>query len=244
MLEVLLTVRALESRAATVILLITFVAAFHHLVRPIRVGAAFATGGLLLGGFLLFGALRDLGTANLRADAQMVWGSPTEFQILYGNAYDIHMRKETRALPPVPHQIYFSDLYRMIPSQLLPFEKIDPSDWYRDLIGYGGTGMGFMFGIVAQSVIGYDWVELAIRGVLLAFFYAFAHRTWRRYSGSFWATIAYVFILAWAYYAFRASSFEILYRLVYYLAPAVLLVKLLTMLLTGPARVSARLRTS
>ncbi len=89
-----------------------------------------------------------------------------------------------------------------------------------------------MFGIVAQSVVGFGYYELIVRAFLLALFYAFAHRVYRRYSSSFWITIAYLFILTWAYYAFRSTSFEILYRLVYYMAPTWLLVKLLTIVVT------------
>jgi hypothetical protein len=55
---------------------------------------------------------------------------------------------------------------------------------------------------------------------------------YRRYSHSFWMTISYLFILTWAYYAFRSTSFEILYRLVYYLAPTWLIVKVLTIVVT------------
>jgi hypothetical protein len=91
-------------------------------------------------------------------------------------------------------------------------------------------------------VLGHDWIELFLRAIILALFYAAAHRTWRRYSGSFWATITYLFILTWAYYAFRLSSFEILYRLVYYLAPTVLIVTLLTKLLSVPVQLRRRMR--
>jgi len=227
-----------ESRTNTVILLLTFVVGYHLIVRPIRIGMAFTTGGVVLLGILTFGLLRDVGIEGVKTDSRAAWGSPTEFQILFGNAYDIHMRKVQRRLPPVPRQLFFSDFYRLVPSQILPFRKWDPADWYKDEVYeyVSAAGMGFMFGIVAQSVLGFDWLELAVRGVLLALFYAAAHRFWRRYSGSFWATIAYLFVLSWAYYAFRASSFEILYRLVYYLLPTALLVKLLTAVVSVPIR--------
>lgn len=234
----LIALRIRESRTNTVILLLTFVVGYHLIVRPIRISMAFATGAVALLGILAFGLLRDVGLEGVKTDRRAAWGSPTEFQILYGNAYDIHMRKVQRRLPTVPPQLFFSDFYRLVPSQILPFKKWDTSDWYRDEVYEYPTAvaMGFMFGIVAQSVIGLDWLELAIRGVLLAFFYAAAHRFWRRYSGSFWATIAYLFVLTWAYYAFRSSSFEILYRLVYYLLPTAVLVKLLTTLISVPVR--------
>ncbi|MDP9192146.1 MAG: hypothetical protein M3P06_10650 [Acidobacteriota bacterium] len=231
-----------ESRTNTVILLLTFVVGYHLIVRPIRIGAAFATGAIVLAGILAFGLFRDVGVAYMKTDPRAVWGSPTEFQILYGNAYDIHMHKVQRRLPPVPRQLFFSDFYRLVPSQILPFKKWDTGDWYKEKVYEyeSAPGMGFMFGIVAQSVLGYDWLELVLRGVMLALFYAAAHRFWRRYSGSFWATIAYLFVLTWAYYAFRASSFEILYRLFYYLLPTAILVKLLTALVSVPIRLRVK----
>lgn len=243
--ELALTVVAMESRTATVLLLLTVVVAYHHVVKPIKISTAFLAGGLMLLSFLVFGLFRDLGVQGLQTDRRAAWGSPTEFFILYGNAYDIYMRKQMDSLPPVPSYLQYSDLYRLVPSQILPFYKWDPALWYKnEVMGARDSGMGFMFGIVAQAVLGHDWIELFIRAILLAFFYATAHRMWRRYSGSFWATIAYLFILTWAYYAFRHSSFEILYRLVYYLAPTAILVKLLTMLVSVPTRLRRRrLRT-
>jgi hypothetical protein len=236
MVEIVLTAIALESRTGVVILVLTFLVGYHQIVRPIRIGMAFAAGAMVLGAFLVFGLIRDLGAERALSERHAAWGSPTEFQILYGNAYDIHMRKLERSIPAVPPQLFLSDLYRLVPSQLLPFYKWDPSVWYAREVLQWPQEMGFMFGIVAQSVLGYDWLELFIRGALLALFYAFAHRAWRRYSGSFWATIAYLFVLTWAYYAFRASSFEILYRLVYYLLPTAVMVKLLSVLISVPVR--------
>ena len=230
--EVAMTVVTLESRAATMILLLTFVVGYHRLVRPLRVAFAFVAGAVVLLGFLLFGIFRDIDSDTRAQSSQAIWGAATEFQVLYGNAYDLQMRRTMKMLPALPPQLPFCDLYRLIPSQLLPFYKWDPSDWYLDVLGIGGTGQGLMFGIVAQSVIGFGYYELIVRAFLLALFYALAHRVYRRYSHSFWMTISYLFILTWAYYAFRSTSFEILYRLVYYLAPTWVIVKVLTIVVT------------
>jgi hypothetical protein len=234
------TVFALESRAATVLLLLTVVVGYHQLVRPLRVRTAFTVGTAVLIGFLLFGLFRDLGTQNMQQDPHGIWGAATEFQILYGTAYDIHMRRVTGTLPPVPWQIYYSDFYRLIPSQLLPFYKWDPTDWYVDILGLTGSGQGFMFGVIAQSVVGFGYAELIVRAVILALFYAFAHRVYRRYSRSFWTTIGYLFILTWAYYAFRSTSLDILYRLVYYFLPTWFMVRVLTIFVTKTKEVGRR----
>jgi hypothetical protein len=231
--EAVVTVVALGSRSAAMILLLTFLVGYHRLVRPLRVSSAFVAGAVVLLGFLLFGVFRDIDPDMRSQGHQAIWGAATEFQVLYGNAYDLQMRKTMEMLPALPRQLPFCDLYRLIPSQLLPFYKWDPAQWYmEEVLGLRGTGGGLMFGIVAQSVVGFGYYELIARAFLLALFYAFAHRVYRRYSHSFWMTIAYLFILTWAYYAFRSTSFEILYRLIYYLAPTWLIVKLLTIVVT------------
>lgn len=230
--EVLFTLITFESRAATMLLLLTVGVGYHHLVRPLRVKVAFVIGSVVLLGFLVFGIFRDVDSATINQDPHAIWGAATEFQILFGTAYDLFMRRAAGTLPPVPWQIYFSDFYRLIPSQLLPFYKWDPAEWYMYLLGLGGTGQGFMFGVVAQSAVGFGYPDLIVRSFFLALMYAFAHRAYRRYSSSFWVTIAYLFMMTWAYYAFRSTSFDILYRLAYYLFPTWLLVKGVTILVT------------
>lgn len=221
-----------ESRTPAIILLLTCVVAYHRIVRPLTLKFAVICGTAGLALILVFGALRDLGTTRLGADRRATWGAANEFQILYGTAYDLHARKAMGILPPPPPYLAFVDLYRLIPSQFLPFYKWDPSEWYLDVIGLRGSGVGLMFGVVAQGVIGAGWKELMVRGALLALLHAWFHRLYRRHSMSFWATTTYLYILSWAYFAFRSTSFEIFYRLVYYLAPTLIAVRVLALLLS------------
>jgi hypothetical protein len=228
--EVVHVVVRMQGRTPAVLLLLTAIVSYHRLVKPLRVGRAAVIAAVVLIAILGYGAMRDIHEVGV--DRRSVWGSPTEFQILYGTAYDIHMKKKMGELPPVPPQLYFFDFYRIIPSQLLPFYKWDPSDWYLGVIGLSDSGVGLMFGFIAQAELGRGFIEVAIRGMLLGLFYAFAHRTYHRYSISFWGTIAYLFLLSWSYFAFRSTSFDILYRFVYYFVPTVLLVSLLTLLIS------------
>lgn len=234
--ETALVVAAGESRTLAVLLLLTFVVGYHRLVKPLRVKLAATVGGAVLVFILLFGLVRDVGTSGLIEDRRAAWGAANEFQVLFGTAYDIHARKTMQMLPPQPPFLFLVDVYRLIPSQFLPFYKWDPAEWYLEVLGIRGSGIGLMFGIVAQGVMGYDWIELALRGMLLALMHAVAHRLYRRYGFSFWATITYLFILSWVYFAFRSTSFEVLYRLVFYLAPSIVAVKLLTYLLSRATR--------
>lgn len=237
-----MTIITLEGRTGLVLLLLTFAVSFHLLVRPLKPAFAVFAGCALLVAVLVYGFVRDIHFTSVKDERSTVLNSATEFQVLYGTAYDLYRRKMEGSLGPVPSQIYFVDFYRVIPSQLLPFYKWEAADWYMEVMGLRGQGVGFMFGIVAQSVVGFGFLELAVRGVLLAAFYAFAHRFYRRHSRSFWATISYLFILTWAYYAFRSTSFEILYRLAYYLVPTWLLVRLLTAAVTEVRKSVPRVR--
>jgi hypothetical protein len=238
--EIAITVAMAESRTTAVMLLLTAVVGYHRIVKPLRVKSAVIVGTVLLGFVLIFGLFRDIGAAGIRQDRSATVNAANEFQILYGTAYDIYYRKINGMLPPVPPQMYFADFYRLIPSQLLPFYKWDPAEWYVDILELRGTGAGLMFGVIAQGVIGFGWIELIVRGALLALFHAFVHRVYRRYSVSFWATIIYLFILSWVYFAFRSTSFEIFYRLVYYLGPTLIIVKVLTILLSRVTREISR----
>ena len=53
-----------------------------------------------------------------------------------------------------------------IPSQFLPFEKLSLSQWYLKVIDQHGRGVGFMFGVISQGVVGGGWFELAVRAAI------------------------------------------------------------------------------
>ena len=122
----------------------------------------------------------------------------------------------------MPWQIYVSDLYFPVPSQLLPFDKIDPSTWYIDVIGETGSGNGYMFGVMSQAVVGLDWAELVLRGVVLALVLAVLQRWYVRRADGFWPTLLYVFVGIWTYYTFRASTFYGAYFVVYHFLPVLI----------------------
>ena len=107
------------------------------------------------------------------------------------------------------------DRYLVIPSQLLPFSKTDPAEWYLEVIGAQGTGVGFMFGVMAQAVLGFDWIELAARGALLGLLFALLHRWYVRRARRFWPTLLYLFVGIWSYYTIRATTFYLLHFVVY-----------------------------
>lgn len=226
--EVLSTVITLGSRGRVVLLLISAGVLYHRLVRPVRFRTLIAAGVLLLSGFLLAGAIRVVKSPEVMKErAGHVLTAANEFQGLFGTAFDIHKRKEEGSIPHVPWQVYVSDFYFPIPSQLLPFEKIDPSNWYIDLIGETGSGNGYMFGVMSQASVGLDWIELILRGMVLAVTLALLQRWYVRHGTSFWATLLSLFVSIWAYYTFRASTFYFVYFVIYHFLPALVATKVL-----------------
>ena len=236
--EIVGTVITLESRAMAALLMLTTIVVYHRVVRPLKPALAFGGAAALIVGFLVLGIARDFRTAP--EERQVMWSMTNEFQTLFANAYDLRERKMNNTLPPVPPQMYFSDLYMLVPSQILPFYKYSPSIWYQDVVGT--RRIGFMFGFVAQSTVGYDWPDLIARAALLAMFYALVHRFYRRRAYSFWGTGLHLFILTWAYYAYRATSFDILYKLVYYFLPTYTIVAIIRLILSRPVASARRSR--
>lgn len=226
--EVLITAIRLGSRGRAVLMLIAAGVLYHRLVKRLSFRMLVVTGSLLLSGFLVLGAIRVVQPGDaMQQRVSHVLTAANEFQGLFTTAFDIHKKKEAGELDHVPWQIYFSDFYLPIPSQILPFEKIDPSIWYIELIGQTGSGVGYMFGVMSQAAIGLDWIELVVRGAVLAACLSLLHRWYVRRATRFWPTLLYLFVGIWAYYTFRASTFYAVYFVIYHFVPVLLMTKLL-----------------
>jgi hypothetical protein len=217
--EVFTAATQLGPRRDTAMLLIATVLLYDHLVKPLTTWQAVAGGASLLLGLLAFGFNRDL------AGATPSWTAANEFQILFGNGCDMLARVQGGQLE-IPRQLYFSEPLMLIPSRwqpLLPFPVLDPSDWYLDVLHVRGTGVGFMFGVVAQAIIGGDWAELVVRGTALGLCFAWIHRWCSRRADSLWVIVLYVYLCLWCYYTVRATTFFMTYFVVYRLLPAMFL---------------------
>ena len=218
------TVAHLGSRTMTMTLILSAALVYHRLVKPISFPAVALGGALLLAGFVLFGYVRIAVTGEASGSGALT--TMNEFQAIFANAFDLYKRKELGTLPPVPWQIYASDLYMPIPSQLLPFPKLEPGTWYADMLGMGETGIGVMFGVMAQAAIGWDWLELVLRGAVLGLLFALLHRWYVRHAAQFWPTLFYLFLTVWTYYTFRATTFRFVYFVIYQFLPVMVAVKL------------------
>ncbi len=152
-----------------------------------------------------------------KTDGNFLSGS-NEFQALLGTAYDVLRRKDAGAY--LPWYLYINDFSGILPpQQIMPFEKVAASEWYLREIGLSGTGLGFMWGVISQSIVGFDWIELALRGGILGFILAKIHRWYVKKQSGFLATLFYVYLCLRIYYTFRDTTFSLLAYVVWEVIP-------------------------
>ncbi len=217
-------------RTKMVLFLMATAILYHRLIKPLKIKFIMPAGLLLLVVFLGYGVVRDMNPDKISMNNDFFSAATgNEFQAALGTCYDIHQQMETRPFD-VPPQLYISELLSLIPSQICPIEKVDPSEWYLGLLGVQGTGVGFTFGVISQAVLGLDWLELALRGALLGFILAKVHNWYGRNSSSFFATLFYLWISVFIYYTFRVTTFSLGPVILYGLLPAFLIIRALSAL--------------
>jgi hypothetical protein len=205
-----------------------------------RLRPQFVAAGLvvMLAGFLAAGILRGEGEMarsvtdvfELGEAMQLFFTLSNEFQISYGSIIELKQLVDENLLEGAPWAVYASELTMLIPSQLLPFAKIDPVVWYTDATQDPDF---FTYGVIAQSVLGLGWVEVLLRGVLIGVLAALVHNWWSKRAASFWANVFYVWLAVMAYYTIRNTSLYVLTLILLRFVPVVALVTLLSQVLGG-----------
>ena len=227
------------------LLLLTTAILYHRFVRQLTFRFAAIMGFAFLAFFNLAGLLRESairGTEFAQQQAPL-FAEVNEFQSVFGTTIHVKQMRDTGELKSVPMQVHFSEFVNLVPSPLLPFEKLNLPQWYMELAGRGGIRFGgMMFGAVTQAILGWDWIELAIRGVLLGLFCAAVHQWYVRRETHFWPTIFYMFLGIWMYYFVRQASFEFLYFIVYRFLPTMIAVEIVRHLLLYTMRRVVRRR--
>jgi len=211
------------ARSQAVFFLVAWLLAQQRLRMPLRPLIFLIISLSILGGALVYGLVRGLGS---QADTvQAVFSATGEFQSVYGTAYNLIYLRDTGGLPQIPWHMYIADLLRLFPQQLLPFNKVDPSEWYLDLIGQRGTGVGFTFGVLSEAAVGFGPVELALRGVALGYIFGKIHNWYSRNASAFWPTLFYLWFCVRSYYTYRVSTFYLVGEFVLTYIPVYLLVR-------------------
>ena len=211
-----------HGRTYLVVPLIAFIMLYHRFVKPISFKSSFVIFIALLVSFILWGFVRVNMLGGIAEYS--VWSGTNEFTSLLGTAYDLYMRKEVLGtLGDIPSTIFINDFILLIPSQLLPFYKWGVSQWYLEVIGLRGTGVGMGFGVLSQIVVGGGDTEALLRGGILGGGVAMFHNWYIKRSHLLYANIAYVYIAIQSYHTYRAQTGYIVYELLYRLMPALLI---------------------
>lgn len=235
---IILTFTRLGNRTEIVLLLLAAAILYHCLVRRFatRSVAIAAAAGLLM--FLVLGFLREGWLFSGGGAGYNPFAYSSEFEIIFGNAYDISHRVAVGGVATPGISFYFSDMLIVVPRQFSPFEKVLPADWYVNTLypTYATQGGGLAFGTIAESMIGGGVPDLILRGGALGFILAQVHRYCSSHRSSFWVLVFYVWLDTQVYQSFRNTTFIALYLFLYRFIWIVIVVKLLSSLLTGVQR--------
>lgn len=226
--EVYFTLSTLGARTYLAMLILALVLSYHRLVKSIGVVSAAGVALAFLAALIGYGYLRDLGRGS---SLDNVWSAANEFQVLMANGLHARWAYDRGIIPEVPWAIKLSDLIMLFPQQVLPFQKLDPSDWYVDQIGAAGNGVGLMFGVIAQAQLGFGLPEIVVRGALLGSILALVHRICVGGAASLVAFVIYLWVCVSVYYTYRATTFYISVYAVYRVLPFVCMFCVLSWLL-------------
>ena len=178
---------------------------------------------LIFIGAMVFGFIRDIGVDNFENSFKIVFSMTNEFQALFATGYDIIQHRKADTLPPLTLSYHLTDILRPIPQQLLPFEKIDQSEWYLDLIGQKGENVGYMFGVISESAVGFGLIEIVLRAAALGYMLAKVHNWYCRKAVEFWPTLFYIWLTIMSYYSYRAGTFYLIVNIITIFFPAYIL---------------------
>ena len=218
------------ARTDLVLFLMAVALLYHRMVKPLSTKLLITSGVMLLAVFIFLGVYRSyFDVADMRADLSRadagIFSGGNEFQSLLGTAYGVYRLKEAGA--HFPWYLYINDFITILPpQQLLTFEKVRASEWYLREIGLSGTGLGLMWGVISQSIVGLDWLELALRGAILGYILARLHRWYLKHQSGFLETLLYMFFCLKVYYTFRDTTFSLLANLVWEVIPFYILLRI------------------
>jgi hypothetical protein len=210
---------------------------YHALVRPVRprLVAAGAAASVLL--FLVAGVVRN-GGQPVSLTALNPFEHASEFDVIFGNAMDLHARIEHGELGTVPSAVYAADLLALVPQQFSPVAKVDPTDWYVSTFypSYAAIGGGLAFGTTAEAVLTGGLTSAIARGMVIGVLFAALYRLYLRRAYQWPVFVLYVWTTALGYQTFRGTTLYLVVLFAYRFLPAVVGVMVLSKALDRAAR--------
>lgn len=218
----------LSTGARTPIVLVLFSVAigWDHLYRRASFASITAFSILLVAGFLILGSLRAGNSSYASVFLQ------SEFMGVFVTALDIRQIYLTNSSLDMNFTLLVSDLFRLIPQQLLPFDKIDPASWYVTTFypHYAASGGGFAFGMLAEAALGGEFIQTILRGAALGLVLSLSINFLAK-RHAIWYYIIYLWVLALLYQSFRDTTFALIGKFTFQFLPAILLCVALAALL-------------
>jgi hypothetical protein len=241
-LELSLLIVGMGARTQFVLLCLAALFSYHFLYRPVTTMRLVATGMALVVAFLGLGILRSFGSAGVTAVGIEAVGSTSEFEALFGNAYEIDrlIARGDIDRGTMAGAVYVGDVVNLVPQQLVPFEKLNLANWYVTTFHseYAERGGAFAFGAVPEALIGTGWPDLIWRGLLVGFVFARFDRTVQAERVRLWKFALFLWLITSCYMTFRSTTLALLPVFVYRFVPALLSVAVLAYLLRAAAIVA------
>lgn len=214
-----------DARAGLVLVTGGFFVIWDHFVRrfsAVTIAALAVTG---LTAFLVLGLVRG-GLLDINDAA-----GRSEFMAVFVTALDVQQLHVAGSTVDMNVSMLVSDLSRLIPQQLLDFEKVDPATWYvaNFYPTYAEGGGGLAFGMLSEAVLGGGGASAFLRGLTLGAIVSLAFNFLTRRQ-SIWHMLIYVWLFVTLYQCFRDTTFTLAGRFLFQSGPALLLVAIMAQL--------------
>jgi hypothetical protein len=215
-----------QARSSLMLDLFGILAAFDMFRRRLSPPVLAAGAGVLLTAFLALGFVRESG--EIFTDV----AGRNEFIAVFVTAIDIRQLYITGSTLDMNANLLLSDFLRLIPQQLLSFEKVDPASWYVETFypQYAQAGGGLAFGMVSESILGGGPLAALLRGLALGTAVS-ATINFLTARATLWRAIIYLWLLVTLYQSFRDTTFTLGGRFLFQFGPALLVLMILTHLL-------------
>ncbi len=225
------------SRTQLFNLLFIYFLIYQHFISSVKLAKLLFFSSIFLILFLFLGYYRGLDPSSatqfdLKTLTSIIFSVNNEFQVLFATSFEVLELVKSKL--HFPWILYFNDIVTVFPpSQLLPFQKIEAANWYLVNQGYKDSGVGYMWGVISQALIGFGYYELVFRSLLLTFLAKNLHAKLSKNSINFYQLLLYILLCLKAYYTFRNTTLGFIPFVVYEFIPFVVLIGILDLIINS-----------
>ena len=226
-LQIVTAIAAGGSRSSAFLYAFAFVVVRTAYGRRLRSSslAIYGIGGLAA--FLLAGMIRT-GIETVEGPLTLQFLQSGEFISVFYNSLDLLERRDDFDLLAVKVGMYFVDVLRLIPQQIIGDLKVDPASFYVSTFypEFSDAGGGLAFGAISESTIGFGLPEAFVRGALLGWLYAAIANQCLNGKLTVIRMFVYVWFVVMSYHAIRDTTFSTLPRFFMQVLPLLVALRL------------------